>query len=190
MVVAALGAAITQAASASRFVRDVVLEVALLGGSSAGRPGAGSVPDLGQVPEHGPRVMTAGLEPVVACLQGDRVQRDQQVPLAGQAGGQPPGTVPAGRPVLTGRGEREPRRWAAGGSAGRVMITGRIVATGRGGSAGRDRCALPGGAGAAFLSLGTVFIVRRGWVIICNKFGRWSQLEFWSCDWTSGSAFG
>jgi tetratricopeptide (TPR) repeat protein len=134
-----------------------VLEVAVAGWSAAGRGDAGGVPDLGQVPQLDPRIMTRSLEPVVACLQGDRVQRDQQVRMAGQAGGQPPGPVPAGRPVLAGGGEGEPWRVAVAGPAGRGMITGRGMAAGRGGPAGRGgfvplggACMVPGsGPGAA-----------------------------------------
>jgi len=120
-------------------VGDVVLEVAVAGWSPAGRGDTDGVPDLGQVPQLDPRVMTAGLEPVVARVQGDRVQGDQQVPLAGQAGGQPPGPVPAGRPVLAGAGEGEPWRVAVAGPAGRIVVTG------RGGSAGRGGFVPPGG---------------------------------------------
>ena len=61
-----------------------MFEVALLGRPPAGRPGAGRVPDPGQVPERDPRIMTPGLEAVVARVEGDRVERDQQV--------RPPGT--------------------------------------------------------------------------------------------------
>jgi hypothetical protein len=63
-----------------------MFEVALLGWPAAGRSGTGSVPDLGQVPELDPRVMTAGLEPVITGVLGDRVQRDDQVRLSGDPG--------------------------------------------------------------------------------------------------------
>jgi hypothetical protein len=63
------------------------------------------VPDLGQVPEHDPRIVAGRLEPVIAILGGDRVHGDDQIRLPGGAGGQPPGPVPAGRAVLTGGGD-------------------------------------------------------------------------------------
>src|SRR5207302_9259806 len=57
MVVTALRAAITQARPSARFVRGVVLEVALGGGPPADRAGAGRVPDLGLVPQLDPRIV-------------------------------------------------------------------------------------------------------------------------------------
>ena len=105
----AFWAAITQAGSSARFVRRVVLEVALGGGPPADRAGTGGVPDLGQVPELNARIVAPAFKPVVAVLRGERVEGDQQVrPIAG--GVQPPGSVAAGRPVPAGRGEGEPRR--------------------------------------------------------------------------------
>ena len=133
VVVAAGGRAVAQAGPAACLVGDVVFEVAVAGGSPAGRGGAGGVPDLGQVPELDSRVMTGSLEPVVACVQGDRVQREEQVPLAGQAGGELPGAVSAGRPGLAGAGEGESRRRVAGGSAGRVTVAAGDRTPGRGG---------------------------------------------------------
>src|SRR5207248_11546084 len=76
MVVAAFGAAIAQARAAARFVRGVVLEVGLTGGPTADRAGAGSVPDLGQVPQPDPRVVPLGFELVVAGVRGQGVQAD------------------------------------------------------------------------------------------------------------------
>jgi hypothetical protein len=87
-----------------------VFEIALRGGAAAGRGGAGGVPDLGQVPEHDARIVAAGLMAVVALAGGDRLDPDQQVRLAGQPGGQPPGAIPAGRSRLVIASEREP--WA------------------------------------------------------------------------------
>ena len=78
---------------------------------------------------------------MVTCFQGDRVQREQQVPLAGQAGGQPPGAVSAGRSVIVGGGEGE-SPGAGAGSARRVMV----AAGDRTGGAGFCRWA----AGAVF----------------------------------------
>ena len=67
------------------------------------------MPDLGQVPQLDPGIVAAGLVPVVAILGAERVEGDPQVrPVSG--GAQPPGTVPARRPVLIRGGEREPRR--------------------------------------------------------------------------------
>ena len=102
-----LRAAITQARPAARFVGGVVLEVSLGGGPAADRAGAGGVPDLGQVPELDPGVVAFGFVLVVAGVGGDRVDGDDQV-RAVSRGGQPPGSVPAGRPVPAGRGEGEP----------------------------------------------------------------------------------
>jgi hypothetical protein len=64
-----------------------MFEIALLGWPAAGRSGARGMPDLGQVPQLDPRIMTAGLKPVVTGVQGDRVQGDDQVRLAGDPGG-------------------------------------------------------------------------------------------------------
>ena len=88
------------------------------------------VPDLGQVPELDPEVVTRGLETVVAFLQGDRVERDQQGPLSGDPGDQPPAAVSAGWAVLAGGGEGKSWRWGAPGPAGRVMVTGQVGAAG------------------------------------------------------------
>jgi hypothetical protein len=46
-------------------------------------------------------VVTAGREPVVAFLRGNRLERDLQLPRAGNPGREPPGTVSAGRPLIT-----------------------------------------------------------------------------------------
>ena len=58
MVMTALRAGVAEARPAARFVRRVVLEVGLGGGPTADRAGAGGVPDLGQVPELDPGIMT------------------------------------------------------------------------------------------------------------------------------------
>jgi len=85
-----LWAAVAQAGPPARLIRGVVLEIALGGGSSADRAGAGRVPDLGQVPEPDPGVVAAGLVPVLAVVGVQGVDRDDQVrPAAGNA--QPPG---------------------------------------------------------------------------------------------------
>jgi hypothetical protein len=88
-------------------MRGVVLEVRTGRGPAAHRAGAGGMPDLGQVPQLDPGVVAGGLEPVVAGVQGDRVDRDEQGQLAGDAGGQPPGAVSARRAGLAGGGEGE-----------------------------------------------------------------------------------
>src|SRR5690349_16910245 len=51
MVVTALRAGVAETGAAARFVRGVVLVVALGGGAPTDGAGAGGVPDLGQVPE-------------------------------------------------------------------------------------------------------------------------------------------
>jgi hypothetical protein len=117
MVVTAGRPAVARTGPAACLIGDVVFEVAVAGWSSAGRGDTGGVPDLGQVAQLDPRIMAAGLEPVVACLLGDRVHRDDQVRLAGDPGGKSPGAIPAGRPVITGAGEGEPRRRVTAGSA-------------------------------------------------------------------------
>ena len=109
MVVAALRSAITQTRSATGLVGGVVLEVAGGGGAPADGAGAGGVPDLAQVPELDPGVVARGLEPVVAVRRGDRVEGDGQIWLSAGPGVQCPGAVAAGRPVLAGSGEGEPR---------------------------------------------------------------------------------
>ena len=116
VVVTALRAGVTQTGTAACFVGGVVLVVALGGGPPADGAGAGGVPDLGQVPEPGPGVVTFGLESVVAGVGGDRVQGDDQAG-PGSGGAQPPGAIAAGRPVPAGRGEAEPRRSGAGAFA-------------------------------------------------------------------------
>jgi hypothetical protein len=50
VVMTALRAGVTKTGSPACFVRGVVLVVALGGGAAADGAGAGSVPDLGQVP--------------------------------------------------------------------------------------------------------------------------------------------
>src|SRR5439155_247235 len=80
MVMPALRARVAQTGPAARFVRGVALVVALGGGPPADRAGAGRVPDLGQVPQLDPGIMTFGFEPVVTGVGGDRVDGDDQVP--------------------------------------------------------------------------------------------------------------
>src|SRR6185437_2311814 len=106
----------TQTGPSACFVRDVVLKVTPGGGPPADRAGAGGVPDLGQVPQRDPGVVTLGLESVVARVGGDRLERhDQAGP--GSCGAQPPRAVAAGRAVPAGRSEGEPRRAGPGACA-------------------------------------------------------------------------
>ena len=79
MVMTTLRAGVTQARPAARLVRRVVLEVAGPSRSSADRAGTGRVPDLGQVPQLDPGVMTLRFEPMVTRVGGDRVDGDDQV---------------------------------------------------------------------------------------------------------------
>src|SRR6185369_11718682 len=89
VITPALRVAVAHAGTSACFVRGVVLEVALGGGPATPRSGAGRVPDLGQMPQPAPGIMTPGLEPVIAVLRGDRIEADQQVrPAPGDA--QPP----------------------------------------------------------------------------------------------------
>jgi hypothetical protein len=97
VAVPALGVAVAQAGPSPGFVRDVVLEIAVGGGAPAAGAGAGRVPDLGEVPERDAGIMTVGLVPVIAVPGGDRLDLEEQVALAGEAGGEPPGAVAAGR---------------------------------------------------------------------------------------------
>jgi hypothetical protein len=48
------------------------------------------VPDLGEVPESGPGIVAGGGEAVIAGIDRDRVDRDQQGGLAADAGAEPP----------------------------------------------------------------------------------------------------
>src|SRR5215813_476664 len=107
MVVSTLRAGVAAAGPSACFVRGVVLEVALGGGTAADRAGAGGVPYLDQVLEPDPGIVAPGLIPVVAGVGGQGFQGDDQV-RPGAGGAQPPGAVAAGRPVPAGGGEREP----------------------------------------------------------------------------------
>src|SRR5882724_13019634 len=91
VVAPALRARVTQARPAACLIRGVVLEVAACRRAAAPGPGAGRVPDLGQVPEPGPGIMARGLEPVIAPLGVDRVEPDQQI-RPGSRDAQPPGS--------------------------------------------------------------------------------------------------
>src|SRR6185312_11940985 len=63
VITPALRVAVAHAGTSACFVRGVVLEVALDGGPATPRSGAGRVPDLGQMPQPAPGIMTPGLEP-------------------------------------------------------------------------------------------------------------------------------
>src|ERR1035438_8763233 len=82
--------------------------------------------------------MAGGLIAVVAFLNGDRVERDHQGPLAGDPGSKSPGAISSGWAGLAAAGEGEARRWGAAGPAGRIVtgriVTGRVMVTGRPGS--------------------------------------------------------
>jgi len=89
-----------------------MFEVATAGRSPAARPGARGVPDLRQMPEHDPGIVAVCLMPVVAAVGGDRLDLEEQVPLPGHPGGEPPGPVSSGRAGLISWSEGE--RWPAG----------------------------------------------------------------------------
>src|SRR5436190_2040189 len=74
------------------------------------------VPDLGQVPQPDPGVVTFGFVPVVAGIGGDRVDGDDQI-RPGPGAREPLGSVSTRRPVLAFGSEGEPvfsrrRSWA------------------------------------------------------------------------------
>ena len=129
VVVAAFGAAVAQAGFPACLERDVVFEVALPGGAAADGAGAGVVPDAGEVPELDAGVVPGGGEPVVAGVGGEGVEADQQVAVAGDAGGEPPGSVAARRTLVAGAGEGESGAKRAG-RAGGMVRAGRIVGAG------------------------------------------------------------
>src|SRR5215472_12346362 len=142
MVEAALRVPIAQTGPPARLVRDVVLEISSTCGPPAAGPGARGVSDLGQMAEHDPRVVTPGLVPVVAFADGDRPDLDKQVPLPGDAGGEPPDAVAAWRAGLAGGGEGEP------GLTGRVRPSGhaRFVPFGGAGGCGSGAAVADGAA--------------------------------------------
>ena len=92
MIMPAFGTAITQARPPARFIRRVVLEVAGGGGPPAHRRRARRMPDLGQMPQLDPGIMSFGCEPMLARVGADGVEGDGQV-RAGPRGAQPPGAV-------------------------------------------------------------------------------------------------
>jgi hypothetical protein len=63
-----------------------MFEITIASRPSADRAGTGSVPDLGQVPEPDPGIVTPGLEPVIAVTGADRVQGHQQISQSGGPG--------------------------------------------------------------------------------------------------------
>src|SRR5208282_1822368 len=132
VLVPALGARITQTGSATGLVRGVVFEIAAGRGSPAGRAGTRGMPDLGQVPELDAGIVPGGLEPVIAGIDGDRVDREEQAGLSGDPGAEPPGSVSAGWSVPAGGREGEGGTVRAGpgpvrgGLAGRVSPAGRV----------------------------------------------------------------
>src|ERR1700733_4796098 len=107
VVVAAGRVPVAQTGPTARLVRDVVFEITSLGGTAAAGPGAGGVPDLGQVPEHDPGIVALGLPPVIAVPGRQRPDLDHEVLLPG---GEPPAAVAARRAGLTGGSEG--KRWS------------------------------------------------------------------------------
>ena len=145
VVTAAFRVPVAQAGPAACLVGDVVLEVAGCGRSSAAWTGARGVPDIRQVPERHSGIVAFGLVAVVALAGGKGPDVDEQVALAGDAGGESPGPVAAWRAGLVGAGEAEP------GCAGRAGTAGFVVFSAAGGG---------GGTGAALLQKWTC-----GWVV-------------------------
>src|SRR3984885_4833407 len=72
VVVAAGRVPVTQTGPPARLVRNVMFEIASRGRAAAARSGTRRVPDLGQVPEHDPGIMAAGLPPVITVPAGQR----------------------------------------------------------------------------------------------------------------------
>src|SRR4029077_9107573 len=130
VVEAALRVPITHARSATGLVRDVMLEITSNRWPAAAPPGARGVPDLGQVPQHPPGIMARGLPPVIALPGGQRPDLDQQVPLPGNSGGEPPGPVAAWWAGRIDSGEGKP------GPAGRIRSAGFVPFSAAGGGCG------------------------------------------------------
>jgi hypothetical protein len=124
--------------------RHVVVEVAAAGRAPAARAGASGVADLRQVPQHHPRIMTLGLMPVVAVVDGDRAEGDDQLTPPGCPGGQPPRAEPAGWAAIVCAGEREPRSVGAAWGIGPARRPECLAA------AVRPRAAVPDGDSALF----------------------------------------
>src|SRR5712691_6561274 len=120
VVVPSFRRAIAQTRPSARLVGDVVLEIALGGRPPAGRPGTGRVPDLGQVPQLDPRIVTRGLVAVIAGLRGDRLKRHHQVRLPAGPGRESPVPVSARRAVLVRGREGEPRPVSVPGPTRRI----------------------------------------------------------------------
>jgi hypothetical protein len=89
-----------------------VLKVGSARGATAAGAGAGSVPDFGQVTEHDSGIVAPGFVAMVAVCGGERADLDEQVLVPG---GEPPGSVSAGRSRVIGTGKGE-AGWA--GTAG------------------------------------------------------------------------
>ena len=88
------------------------------------------MPDPGQVPQQDPRIVAGRLEPMIAMLGGDRMHGDDQARLPRSPAAQPPDAIPARRPLLPGRGDREPRAVGVAKRAGWIVAAWGIVATG------------------------------------------------------------
>src|SRR5580704_11929880 len=143
MVVAALGVAIAQTGAAARLVGDVVLKVGSARGAAAAGASAGRMPDFGQVPEHHAGIVTLCLVAVVAVADGERADLDEQVLVPG---GEPPGSVSAGRSRVIGTGEGE-AGW--GGTAGFSASDGPGAAVSHGVPVAVGDRDAPGGSGVA-----------------------------------------
>src|SRR5580658_697206 len=156
VIAPALGVPITQAGPAPGLIRDVMFEITVRRGTPAAGAGACRVPDLSQVAELDTGIMTLGLVPVIAVSSGDRLDVHEQVPLAGDPGGQPPRPVPSSRAGRADGSEGEPGPAGRIGTARFVRFSADLAAGGgRGpGTAVPDGVALavgdreaPGGAG-------------------------------------------
>jgi hypothetical protein len=56
-----------------------MFEISLSRGSATSGSGTGCVPDLGQVPQLDARVVALGLVAMITLVDGDRIERDDQV---------------------------------------------------------------------------------------------------------------
>src|SRR5580658_1211171 len=104
----ALRTPITLTRSATSLIRGIMLEITAGRRPPARRTRTRRVPDLRQVPQLDTRIMPRGLKPVLTRIDRDRIDLDNQIRLPGHARAEPPGPVPAGRPVAAGGSEGEP----------------------------------------------------------------------------------
>jgi len=106
MVGPALRIPVAQAGPAIGLVGDVMFEVTATSRTPTAGTGTGCVPDLREVPEHYPGIVTPGLPSMITLPGGDRPDLDQQVLLPGR---ESPGAVSAGQVGLIGASEGERR---------------------------------------------------------------------------------